>query len=174
MKIHAYQSSKTAFRYIRIQEQLQLVGHYPLGFRSMCGCTICSHKINKIMAVVWVGTSTFSHAHLSMLCCDDHPNEQTSIRLYVNCCLARMLPGEAELVSEWTGLPGEAKGVKRFERSNWLDTALYKNYLFWFERIYPALNCVHDFWHITFIIFMRGALASLWCLLTFFYRWVLF
>ena len=25
------------------------------------------------------------------------------------CCMARMLPGEAELVSEWTGLPGEEK-----------------------------------------------------------------
>ena len=47
--------------------------------------------------------------------------------LYSNCCLARMLPGEAELVSEWTGLSGKAKSVKRFERSNGLDTALYKN-----------------------------------------------
>ena len=47
-----------------------------------------------------------------------------------NCCLTRMLPGEAELVSEWTGLPGKAKSVKRFERSNGLDTALYKNYLY--------------------------------------------
>ena len=47
-----------------------------------------------------------------------------------NCCLARMLPGEAELVSEWTGLPGRAKRVQRFERSNGLDTALYKNYLY--------------------------------------------
>ena len=35
-----------------------------------------------------------------------------------NCCLAGMLPGEAELVSEWTGLSGRAKSVKRFERSN--------------------------------------------------------
>ena len=26
-------------------------------------------------------------------------------------------------------LPGEAKSVKRFERSNGLDTALYKKYL---------------------------------------------
>ena len=49
-----------------------------------------------------------------------------------NCCLARMLPGEAELVSEWTGLPGKAKSVKRFERSNGLDTALYKNYIYLF------------------------------------------
>ena len=49
-----------------------------------------------------------------------------------NCCLARMLPGEAELVSERTGLPGRAKSVKPFERSNGLDTALYKNYLFSF------------------------------------------
>ena len=47
-----------------------------------------------------------------------------------NCCMARMLLGEAEFVSEWTGLSGMAKSVKRFERSNGLDTALYKNYLF--------------------------------------------
>ena len=44
-----------------------------------------------------------------------------------NCCMARMLPGEAELVSEGTGLPGKAKSVKRFERSNGLNTALYKD-----------------------------------------------
>ena len=44
-----------------------------------------------------------------------------------NCCLARMLPGEAELVSERTGLSERAKSVKCFERSNALDTALYKN-----------------------------------------------
>ncbi len=47
-----------------------------------------------------------------------------------NCCMARMLPGEAELVSEWTGLSGREKSVNCFERSNGLDTALYKNYLF--------------------------------------------
>ena len=44
-----------------------------------------------------------------------------------NCGVTRMLPGEAELVSKWTGLPGRAKSVK----SNGLDTALYKNYLFY-------------------------------------------
>ena len=43
-----------------------------------------------------------------------------------NCCMARMLPGEAELVSEWTGLSVRAKSVQHFERSNGLDTALYK------------------------------------------------
>ena len=41
-----------------------------------------------------------------------------------NCCLARMLPGEAELVSE-----GRAKSVKRFEWSNGQDTALYKHHI---------------------------------------------
>ena len=51
-----------------------------------------------------------------------------------NCSMTRMLPGEAELVSEWTGLPGEAKSVKRFERSNRLDTALYKKYFIFFLR----------------------------------------
>ena len=53
-----------------------------------------------------------------------------------NCCMARMLPGEAELVSERTGLPGRATSVKRFERSNGLDTALYKNYLYLFFTHY--------------------------------------
>ena len=48
--------------------------------------------------------------------------------------MTRMLPGEAELVSEGTGLPGEAKSVKRFERSNRLDTELYKSYLYLFTR----------------------------------------
>ena len=47
-----------------------------------------------------------------------------------NCCMTRMLPGETELVSEWTGLPGRTTSVKRFERSYGLDTALYKNYLY--------------------------------------------
>ena len=50
-----------------------------------------------------------------------------------NCCMARMLPGEAEFVSEWTGLPGRAKRVQRFdkfERSDRLDTALYKTTTF--------------------------------------------
>ena len=54
----------------------------------------------------------------------------SDLALARNCSIARMLPGEAELVSEWTGLPGEANSVKRFERSNGLDIALYKNYLF--------------------------------------------
>ena len=39
-----------------------------------------------------------------------------------NCRIDRMLPREAELVSERTGLPGE-ESVKRFERSNGRDTA---------------------------------------------------
>ena len=42
--------------------------------------------------------------------------------------MARILPREAELVLEWTGLPGE-ESVKRFERSNGLDTALYNTIL---------------------------------------------
>ena len=45
-----------------------------------------------------------------------------------NCSIARMLPGEAELVSEWTGLPVRAKSVQRFERSN----ALYIKNTFFF------------------------------------------
>ena len=49
-----------------------------------------------------------------------------------NCWMTRMLTREAELVSEWTGLPGRAKSVKRVGRSNGLDTALFKNYLYLF------------------------------------------
>ena len=38
-----------------------------------------------------------------------------------NCCMTRMLPGEAELVSGWTGLPGRAKSVKRLSgQTDWI------------------------------------------------------
>ena len=53
-----------------------------------------------------------------------------------NCFLARMLPGEAELVSECTGLSGRGESVKHFERSNGLDTALYKKYLYIFLPVH--------------------------------------
>ena len=43
--------------------------------------------------------------------------------------MAGMLPGEAE------GLSGKTKSVKRFELSNRLDTALYKNYLYLFYTV---------------------------------------
>ena len=46
-----------------------------------------------------------------------------------NCCVATMFPREAELVSERTGRPERAKSVQHFDRSNGLDTALYKKYL---------------------------------------------
>ena len=55
-----------------------------------------------------------------------------------NCCLARMLPGEAELVSDWTGLSGRAKSANLFERSNGLDTALYKKNTFTFFTETPS------------------------------------
>ena len=60
----------------------------------------------------------------------DSVGNMSDLVLARNCCLARMLPGEAELVSELTGLSGRAKSVKCFDRSNGLDTVLYKNYLF--------------------------------------------
>ena len=63
----------------------------------------------------------------------DSGGNVSDLALARNCCLARMLPGEAELVSEWAGLPGEAKIVKRFERSNGLDTALYKKTTFTYQ-----------------------------------------
>ena len=60
-----------------------------------------------------------------------------------NCCLARQLPREAELVSELTGLLGRAKSVKRFERSNRLDTALYKNYLYLLPQVETLLAVLY-------------------------------
>ena len=41
------------------------------------------------------------------------------------------------------GLPGRAKSVKRFERSNGLDTALYKNYFFT-TRVIRLLKLLKD------------------------------
>ena len=58
-----------------------------------------------------------------------------------NCCVARMLPGEAELVSEWTGLSGRAKSLKRFERSNGLDTVLYKTTFTFYVLICNRCAC---------------------------------
>ena len=46
-----------------------------------------------------------------------------------NCCLTRMLPGEAENGVGMNRSVREGKSVKRFERSNGLDTALYKKKL---------------------------------------------
>ena len=62
-----------------------------------------------------------------------------------NCCMARMLPGEAE---NGVGMNRSAKGggsVKRFERSIGLDTALYKNYLYLTIcalRVYPSIGAM--------------------------------
>ena len=49
-----------------------------------------------------------------------------------NCCtgcMARMRPEEAELVWGMNMSANEGKSVRCFERSDGLDTALYKNYL---------------------------------------------
>ena len=43
-------------------------------------------------------------------------------------------PEKPRTVSEWTGLSGKEKSVKRFERSNGLDTELYKNYLYLYSH----------------------------------------
>ena len=60
-----------------------------------------------------------------------------------NYCVARILPREVELVSEWTGLPG-GKCVKYFGRSNGLDTELYRNIPFYGNSwlIFSALKIV--------------------------------
>ena len=85
---------------------------------------------------------SFSSRRLSRLSCIneylaiDSGGNVSDLVVARNCCMTRMLPGEAELVSEWTGLSGRAKSVKRFERSNGLDTALYKNIQqFWYMHM---------------------------------------
>ena len=51
-----------------------------------------------------------------------------------NCCLARMLPREAENCVGMNRSVREGKKCKAFKRSNELDTALYKNYLYLFIK----------------------------------------
>ena len=100
----------------------------------------------------------------------DRGGNVSDLALAHNCCLARMLPGEAELVSEWTGMPGEARSVKRFERSNGLDTALYKNYLFCIEIqiAWKVSRCIDEscrHYNIVTpraITFQRGIAPSYW------------
>ena len=60
-----------------------------------------------------------------------------------NCCLARMLPGEAENgVGMNRSVREGKKCAKRFELSNGLDTALYKNYLYLFFTWMTAHACM--------------------------------
>ena len=54
-----------------------------------------------------------------------------------NCCMARMLPGEAENGVGMNRSASGAKSVKRFERSNGLDTVLYKNIPL---HVHPTIN----------------------------------
>ena len=78
-----------------------------------------------------------------------------------NCCMARMLLEEAELVSEWTGLPGEAKSVKRFERFNGVDLAFIVNCLvsFRFHHFQPTYQFIYiRLWWIvcfSFVVFFK-------------------
>ena len=86
-----------------------------------------------------------------------------------NCSISRMLPGEAELVSEWTDLPGRAKSVKRFEGSNGLDTSLYKKTTFTLLVLcscpLPQVNCLDDMGEWSLVWRSRGnhwATIRLW------------
>ena len=59
-----------------------------------------------------------------------------------NCCLARMLPGEAELVSECTGQPGKAKSLKADRTlsgpTDWILRYIKTN--FFFYKVGPSLS----------------------------------
>ncbi len=116
------QSSEPGFESLFVT--VSKIGH----FRSLHWCPSWLSCINEYLAI-------------------DSGGNVSDLALARNCCLSRMLPREAELVSEWTGLPGEAKGVKRFERSNGLDTALYKNYLYLYIVLSKRLFCVTLYRH---------------------------
>ena len=96
---------------------------------------------NPLSSVSKIGHFSFLHWRPSWLSCIneylaiDSSGNVSDLVVARNCCMARMLPGEAELVSAWTGLPRRAKSVQPFERSNWRDTALYKNYFYLFVTI---------------------------------------
>ena len=80
-----------------------------------------------------------------------------------------MLPREAELVSEWTGLPGE-ESVKRLERSNGLDSALYKNtpfLLHTFSMAFYLFGTVHQ---VFFLQVIRSCASSLFTPVSFLYN----
>ena len=53
-------------------------------------------------------TQVYLNAYLAI----DSGGNVSDLVVARNCCMARMLPGEAELVSEWTGLPGGGWGQK--------------------------------------------------------------
>ena len=57
-------------------------------------------------------------------------NSRCAIAAWLEC-----FQEKPRTVSEWTGLPGE-DSVKRFERSNGLDTALYKTIPFFFLTLF--------------------------------------
>ena len=65
------------------------IGH----FRSLHWCPCWLSCINEYLAI-------------------DSCGNVSDLVLARNCSVARKLPGEAELVLEWTGLPGMAKSVK--------------------------------------------------------------
>ena len=57
--------------------------------------------------------------------------------------MARMLPGEAENGVGMNRSVREGKSVKPFERSNGLDTALYKNYLYLYLTVLYSAFVIH-------------------------------
>ena len=75
-----------------------------------------------------------------------------------NCCMARMLPGEADNGVGMTRSVMEGESVKRFERSNGLDTALYKNYLYLLCDTTAVMRVSRDR---TMVLCKRGGCACL-------------
>ena len=90
------------------------------GARQLSGRTpdsqTCEPGFESPFATVWkIGHLRSLHWRPCWLSCIneylaiDSGGNVSDLVLARNCCLARMLPGEAELVSEWTGLSGRAK-----------------------------------------------------------------
>ena len=104
--------------------------HSPFGYNSKSSQTV--NALEKIGHFLSLHLRPCSLSCINEYLAIDSGGNVSDLALVRNCCLTRMLLGEAELVcrNEQLGLPGKTKSVKRFERSNGLDTALYKNYFF--------------------------------------------
>jgi len=81
-----------------------------------------------------------------------------------------MLPREAEMIFDWTGLPGAGSKVIRFEKSWGLDSVLYKNLPFltftlsmlYFAETWRYKGC-EDWWVDCSVRGRRGGLAECHC-----------
>ena len=101
------------------------VEHRPLNRESLGSNPLSCHI--KVWAFVFSPRCPSSLSWLNESLSVDSGGHVGEEPLRSHCSMDWMLPREAELVLEWTCLSGRATSVRRFERTNGLDTTLYKN-----------------------------------------------